>query len=487
MRHIFAFAFLCASFAFLVVLRPAYAAPQTLYRVTSANDADDGNCNDTHCSLREAINAANAHAGLDTINFNIAGCLCIIYPATVLPTITDPVVINGYSQSGAQPGTANNAAVFKIMLRGTNFAQCFSAICPNGLHITGGGTTVKGLVINRFPGAGIRVEGTGSNRIEGNYIGTFWAGTVAEPNRDGIQLSGDSDGNVIGGGSVAGVNVISGNSRYGVEMSPATIGGTSSDANEISGNLIGMGADKSQLGNGVGILVRTRKNKIGVNTTNGANYIAGNVNEGVKISGAGAVNNVVIKNYFFNLEISGFGNGTNAILIENGARKNKIGGASPNYIASSGLAGVAIIGNGTKRNRINLNFIAYNGDLGIDLGGDGPTPNDAGDADGGPNLLQNYPILNKVVISTGRLKGKLVSAPNKPYTIDLYATFPCDGSGYGEGVAPLQSLVVMTNGNGVAKFSVLVSMGVDPSAAYTATATDSKGNTSEFAACKDPV
>ena len=37
------------------------------------NVADDGVCNSGHCSLREAINAANAHAGLDLIKFDIGG------------------------------------------------------------------------------------------------------------------------------------------------------------------------------------------------------------------------------------------------------------------------------------------------------------------------------------------------------------------------------------------------------------------------------
>src|SRR5438034_657839 len=65
-------------------------------------------------TLREAITSANNNAnvnadvvavgayGTDTINFAIPGAgVHTISPATGLPTITDPIVIDGYTQSGA--------------------------------------------------------------------------------------------------------------------------------------------------------------------------------------------------------------------------------------------------------------------------------------------------------------------------------------------------------------------------------------------------
>ncbi len=66
-------------------------------------------------SFRQAILDANAGAGLDTIAFNIpaatdAGCdsgtgVCTILPASALPTIIDPVIIDGYTQPGSSPNT----------------------------------------------------------------------------------------------------------------------------------------------------------------------------------------------------------------------------------------------------------------------------------------------------------------------------------------------------------------------------------------------
>ena len=79
-------------------------AQATTFTVNSTNDVDDGTCDATHCSLREAINAANANSGTDTIAFNISGAgPHTIQPTSALPTITDPVVIDGYTQPGASP------------------------------------------------------------------------------------------------------------------------------------------------------------------------------------------------------------------------------------------------------------------------------------------------------------------------------------------------------------------------------------------------
>src|SRR5437016_5283227 len=77
-------------------------------------------------SLRQAITDANATpnaGGADQIHFNISGAgVHTISPASALPAITDPVVINGYTQPGASPNTLNigDNAVVLIELNGTN-------------------------------------------------------------------------------------------------------------------------------------------------------------------------------------------------------------------------------------------------------------------------------------------------------------------------------------------------------------------------------
>ena len=61
------------------------------FEVTITDDSGTG-------SLREAIENANASLGNDTVSFNIAGDgPHVIAPASPLPTITDPMIIDGTS------------------------------------------------------------------------------------------------------------------------------------------------------------------------------------------------------------------------------------------------------------------------------------------------------------------------------------------------------------------------------------------------------
>jgi len=128
---------------------------QTTFTVNTTDDIDDGTCGATHCSLCEAINTANANAGPDTITFNIPGPgPHTIQPTSALPTITDMVIIDGYTQPGATtntngPGLGINA-VLMIELDGSN-----AGVGVSGLRITAGNSTVRGLVINRFNNHGI--------------------------------------------------------------------------------------------------------------------------------------------------------------------------------------------------------------------------------------------------------------------------------------------------------------------------------------------
>lgn len=70
--------------------------------VNFGGDTDDGNCQPgniiagTDCTLREAINAANADAVADTITFaSFAAAVGSVSPTSALPTITQPLTING--------------------------------------------------------------------------------------------------------------------------------------------------------------------------------------------------------------------------------------------------------------------------------------------------------------------------------------------------------------------------------------------------------
>jgi hypothetical protein len=127
-----------------------------------------------------------------------------------------------------------------------------------------------------------------------------------------------------------------------------------------------------------------------------------------------------------------------------------------------------------------------NGALGISLSpSDTPTPNDDGDADTGPNGLQNYPVVSLVTIdphTAVHVSGSLDSTADTAFRLEFFANAGCDPSGNGEGKIFLGAIEVTTSGNdatfGPIDFTVPADRHV-----ITATATDAAGNTSEFAAC----
>jgi parallel beta-helix repeat protein len=120
--------------------------------VMNTNDSGPG-------SLRQAILNANANPGLDTICFDIPGAgVQTITPLTPLPTITDPVVIDGTTQAGF-------AGTPLIELNGANLSTG-----SQGLVISAGNSTVKSLLIDHVPGDAIQLTGGGGNLIEGNSI-----------------------------------------------------------------------------------------------------------------------------------------------------------------------------------------------------------------------------------------------------------------------------------------------------------------------------
>ena len=178
---------------------------------TVINTNDDGSG-----SLRQVIEITNATAGPDVIAFDIPGPgPHTIAPAWPLPRITSPVVIDGYSQPGAAPATADAPAKLLIELDGINVS---GLRYDSGLTISAGNSTVRGLVINRFGDAGIHLHGEGGNTVEGNFIGTDVTGTEARGNfGHGVFIESVPD-NMVGGSTPKARNVISDNKDSGVEI-----------------------------------------------------------------------------------------------------------------------------------------------------------------------------------------------------------------------------------------------------------------------------
>lgn len=302
---VFAVAAILLAISFLAPPRTASAS--TLFTVNSNGDSADASTADNlcdtdlnsagdQCTLRAAIEQSNATSGPDTINFGFPGTgIQSIAPATALPTIQDQVVINGYSQSGATVNTLEKGtnASLRVELTGTNAGAPI-----NGLQVGEGGSysVIKGLAINRFGGSrGIGFVGNNVNgvRIEGNFIGTDFAGTVDLGNSgDGIGL-GTNSGVTIGGALPGQRNIISGNGGCGV----AIYGFGVATKNKIVGNLIGTERTGSgDLGNDHdGACVSFGA----THTSLRSNTVAFNGGDGVKISEAESTGNTVLSNSIF--------------------------------------------------------------------------------------------------------------------------------------------------------------------------------------------
>jgi hypothetical protein len=422
----------------LVASSPALADTTFTVRFTGDQpdfSGSDGRCdtdstpfNGLQCTLRAAIQQANATPGADTINFNIQSIgVMTISPASGLPQISDTVTIDGYSQLGSSVNTLAKGtnAILKIQLNGGSVDGF-----PDGLRFGPGASdsVVKGLVINRFGGDGIDMVDARGMRIEGNFIGTDPSGTLDLGNGTfGVLVNGDSNSNTVGGTLRFQRNLISGN-LGGIVLN------SNADSNEVQGNLIGTNKDGTlDLGNDfAGVDVRGVDNFIGDFSQSGANTIAFNGRDGVVIGP----------------DTGGVGN------------------------------------------RILSNSIFSNDRLGINLRGGtenaaGATANDPKDPDTGPNDLQNKPVITSAVTSGGTttIQGKLNSTPNEGFLIEFFSS----PSG-NEGTTLIDETTVRTNSNGNATFSVTPSQAVPAGQKVTATALHVvDGNSSEFSGARTVV
>lgn len=355
--------------------------------------------------------------------------------------------------------------------------------------VVGGGAPGQGNVISGNGEYGILVTGpSNDNLIQGNLVGTNRSGTAGLGNGvTGILVAGSALNTLIGtnGDGVNDAtegNLISGNRLDGISLF--------TNNNIVAGNRIGTDVSGEgaipNLNNGISITGQA--NRVGTDTNgtsdlNERNIISGNGGSGIFIVGS---NNTVAGNSI-GLDQAGddvIGNGQDGVAIAGGTN-NQIGGASPaagNLIAGNGRHGVSVTGDTTTGNRILGNSIADNAGLGIDLGADGVTSNDANDSDGGPNTQLNYPTLTEITTtgSTPIISGTYSGAANTTVTLQFFANDSSDPSGFGEGRAWLGSTTVTTSDSGTASFSFSVPSGVSLGEAITATATDAAGNTSEF-------
>lgn len=320
---LFVVSFITLSFAYL---QKSFASSATTFTVTNTNDSGVG-------SLRQALLDANANLGADTIIFNIApGGVQTINLVTILPTITDPVIIDGNTQPGFS-GTPL-IVVDGINLTGSN---------NSGLRISAGNSLIKGLVIiNVGSGWGLRLDTAGGNTVQGNYIGVDATGSIRRGNDVGLGIFSSND-NLIGGTTPSQRNVIAGSGWENIWVGQSTL-------NKIKGNFIGTNAQgTASIGTGHNGITNDGSNTVIGGTEPGAgNLISGNGTYGIYLGGR----DVIVQGNFIGLNAAGtqsIPNSQSGIYVSGGGGA-VIGGttASARNIISGNSSGITYSANGNN-------------------------------------------------------------------------------------------------------------------------------------------
>lgn len=332
---------------------------------------------------------------------------------------------------------------------------------------------------NMAYGMFIVTTGSNHNELKGNKIGTNAAGTAAVPNQIGFIFGGGAKYNTIGGTTPDDRNIISGNIFSGIEM--ADIG---TSFNTVIGNYIGTditGTTPIPNLHGIGIATHPSKNNIE------NNVISGNTGIGIIIY-ENSDSNTVYSN-FIGVKPDGSSalpNNRAGIVITGGSSYNMVGMPNKgNIIAYNDTVGILIDGNNTLFNTISANQIYANPMMDIDITPFGVNNNDVADADVGPNEKMNYPVilnaaydpLSGGIYISGTMDCATYGGP-QGLRIELFKSDGANFFNHG-GAQQYLGYTIVNNNSGTWDF---IGTGATQGDKITATATDIKGNTSEFSA-----
>ncbi len=424
--------------------------------------------------------------------------------------LTDADELSNDIQLGSGSTAANFGGGILIIDSPNNVIGSPSGASPGGA-LSGGGNLIAGVLE-----PGIEIEGSASrhNVVQSNYIGTNLSGTKAlvtpvmnvQTSDDGIVLV-DAPLNQIGGTTAAERNLISGSLESGVALL-----GVQSTGNVVLGNFIGSDVTGSKpisnaqagvlIGGAVDNLIGGESSVTsGIIASGPANLISSGGTAGVLLETftiAGSLNSPTgnqIEGNLIGTDVTGSNALSTAqqtgIEISAGAGANTIGGttaAAGNVIAFSSGSGISLDGttsgtsvtNTPQQVTILSNSIFSNASPGINFkrnsGLTGTLPNQG---EPGPELS------NFVFTDTGGLEidGTLQSLPKTTFLLQFFATPASEQS-----AASLQSAILLnatpvsvtTDASGEATFSATNLTVVSGDVVYTATATDSSGNTSDY-------
>jgi hypothetical protein len=439
-------------------------------------------------SLRWAMTQANGDPGLNYIHFDIpGGCPRIIDLVAPLPTITDRVIIEGYTQPGSAPNTSAigfNATIC-VGIRG-DLSDDYAFRIPSGVG-TAHYLQLSGVAIGGFDNAAVDLQGGAGSWIHGVQFAGSLGGTALGNNAVNVRVAGSTTYyNVIGGEEDADRNIIPYAYVAGVLLLATHANGSTVQNNYIGTSATGIVAAPNQ----VGVQIT------GSHHTIRDNLISGNQTVGIELAGTSALDNYIaandigLKSFSFCLPTCsnpGLPNISHGIYAHGGAGDNSI---NANAIAWNGGAGVRLLDG--QRNSMLSNSIHDNDALGIDLNATGVDAVDNDAAAGAATLANrgiNYPALS--LAQGGARRGNLRTAfvsRNGTYIIQAFSGAVCDESGYGEGRSYVASAIAtIDNGGSGSNGSVIVDIPLAGSLLtgreFTLVARDLDGNTSEFSHC----
>jgi CSLREA domain-containing protein len=447
------------------------------------------------CTLRDAITAANTNRAtggcvrgeaspvVDTILFLLGTGTPSIRLQSMLPPITEPVVIRGDSFGATRVELNGSAASIRAALTGQR---------AHGLFVATGASTIRNLVINRFNGNGIVL----TKNSDAGHIEHFSPPEITDPSLPVLPpcLAWPAEPDCPGsGGSGA--------------DSPPSVG---ADArNRIIGCFIGTDASgRLALGNGsglftAGLVTTTNEHTIGGPAAAERNVISGNFGHGIILGGRGHW----VRGNFIGTDVGGalpLGNQFDGVNVAGGQYSTGLGAIGANLNAADTQCLMAISSNGAvtndrrecgnriafnQRNGVSggynyytflSNTIFANGSLGLDVELFGQTPNAAGGSRNFPAFTFLWREFNLQTQTFGsRVFGTLTNSFSQPVTLQFFHSPACDPSGHGEGQTYLGAITLP--GNGAFSFFVPYTSGV-----ITATATTlnpGTPRTSEFSAC----
>ncbi len=455
-------------FAILLLCISGKSALATIYYVTNNNPNGTG-------SLNGAIVSANSHPGKDSVYFNIpigsvANRTITISSIFPLPSITDPIVIDGTTQVSGNSFGVSDA---KIQIKAADYlASCLvisASDCEiyglyihhfvDGVIITGGnfkfGAVNFGNVVNDCTANCIKVSNVITGSFLSLFVGTDTSGLIGiSPTANGISIT-SSKKITIGGKQTDVRNIISGNNN-GIYLSDSKF-------IDIQGNYIGTdlnGAFAVPNTNGIVMTQGTNNCEIGGDSIKERNLISGNSAAGMDVE----MYNVLVDGNYIGVDATGtlpLGNGTYGIYLRDLSHDNTIGaitegsgnviaynGSEAIYFQNSGVKNIAIRGNRMYCNSQNTG----NGGIVVNEGNQGILP----------------PII--VIVTPTYVSGYV----QPDAEVDIYSVsecITCEGGGY------LGTVTADASGVFIATLPV--------TGKVTATANDAFNNTSEFAICQD--